>query len=207
MIGWIIFCIIMAIIILVLIQKVYIDIKYETALVVIVKFLFFKVDLAKVINKRRQRSRGKKGHARGSEQERKPEAKMQEAIESLKLMYKPIADVAKYSRKKFVFDRFWLAVKFSTGDPAKTAITSGAVCSVIFPFVSFLEGYFKFKEKKVAVTPSFEDLCFEFYYWGILSSRLATIIIAIIIFFFSLLKELANQKTDISKLKGVSNNG
>ena len=188
--------------ILLLFSKVHISIKYDGDLFVKIRYAFLKIDLSKIKKYLKPQEKEKKKAAVS------PIEKTKQSLEQIKRIIQPVLSSIKYIATKPVFDRLWIAVRFSTGDPIETAITNGIISSIIFPFVGFIDSQIKIKDRAVAVTPVFGNEEFTFFFDGILYLRMVNIIMACIIFLKGYLKGQKKSKNSaVKRDKGVVING
>ena len=183
MTGLIILLAILFILALILFQKLTVRVYYRDRLHVRVQIAFFKVYLPRAKGEGEAQKKEREG--KREEKEPKEQAKLNDIITSIEELYRPVIKGANHLRKKIVFSRFYLAFKFSSGDPAATALLYGAACAVIFPFVAIFDRLFTLKDRAVQITPVFSEREFIFFFDGIFSIRLANIVLAFLIFVFS----------------------
>ena len=172
------------IIFLILMIRIRFLVGYAEKTKVVLKVLFFKLDL---LNRKKKEKKPKKGDAKGQKkkekQKKEPKEKGEGMIASPSDVIKLVQNVALGLLKKFYghlrVDSSHIDITVATDDPSKTAIIYGAVCPAVY---SLTEALYKNKGKKsgeffASVVPDFctENSRFDIYIqlsitvWQILS--------------------------------------
>lgn len=128
------------------------------------QYLFIKVDLLKWEKKRKAKSHKSKDIESEKEKESKdiePQIKTKDILDYLDKIFSAVKKEFLLFKKHVVFDKIYFSVAFSTGDAAKTAITYGAVCALVYNFFSCFYYNFKIKDKNITIAPFYTEPCFK----------------------------------------------
>ncbi|MBO4693551.1 MAG: DUF2953 domain-containing protein [Clostridia bacterium] len=90
--------------------------------------------------------------------------------------------------KKIKFREFCLSIGVSSDDAAKTAISYGAVCGVVYPVINLIEHNTDFSVKKVNVYTDFDKMSPEISVSVSAKTRLIYAVIAAVSLFFEFLR-------------------
>ena len=129
-----------------------------------VQYLFVKIDILKWAGKRKKKQELKEKIQPKPPREpekAEPQTKIRDIFEHFEKIFAYVKREFSIFRKRVVFDRLSFCVAFSTGDAAKTAISYGAVCALVYNFFSFFTYNFKIKDQNITVVPYYTDPYFQ----------------------------------------------
>lgn len=228
MTGWIIFGAIVLFIVIILWQSITVTFDYENKLNLKVKFLFFTIYTTDP--KKQKKKKPKKEEKAPENQENAPdkadEAAPQQSDDS-KAEDKPSDE--KKKKKKLDLDlemimdyvesasppvkRLFKKIRWydvyvdwvvATDDAAKTALTYGSVCSVLYPFFKWLTTYFTAHVKEVHVEADFSKEKSDIFAYFLLKLRLSTALACVIWLAVRLLKTYSKYNQQPAKPKSKS---
>ena len=229
MTGWIIFGAIVLFIMIILWQSITVTFDYENKLNLKVKFLFFTIyttDPKKQKKKKEKKSRKEKNPPEKQE-ETPPKADNSASEESsdnktadkqtppkkkkkLDIDLEMIMDYVESASppvkrlfKKIRWYDIYVDWVVATDDAAKTALTYGSICSVLYPFFKWLTTYFTAHVKEVNVEADFSKEESDIFAYFLLKLRLSTALACIIWLAVRLLKTYSkyNQQPTQPKQK------
>lgn len=194
--------IVVFIVVFLLMCSVSVHIKYDGDTVSAkVKYLFFKVTFPKDEKQGTKKDGGSgespekgKNTVRRMIDEKGVAATVSEIAEAVKAILGSIGFCAKHIRVK----QFCLGIDVATDDPAKTAVTYGAVCAAVYPTLTFFYTRLKFSEcgTDVSVNSRFDfdksDIRFE----ARAKLRLCFAVLALLKVLFVLVRQ--KVKTDLN---------
>ncbi len=160
MIGWIIFCLLVALLILLLFSRirVHIDVAKDGKLDVSCKYLFFELFKFYEEKDESQEPADKaKKTAKKSKFQLKRYIKTYDDVIELLHTVKNILVKFKMLIKKVVIKNTEMELVVVGSDAAATALMYGAVCSAVYPILNLLSNCFTFKPDKINVAAGFSE--------------------------------------------------
>ncbi len=229
MTGWIIFGAIVLFIMIILWQSITVTFDYENKLNLRVKFLFFTIyttDPKKQKKKKEKKSRKEKNPPEKQE-ETPPKAdnsaseensdnktadkqtppkkkkKLDIDLEMIMDYVESASPPVKRLFKKIRWYDVYVDWVVATDDAAKTALTYGSICSVLYPFFKWLTTYFTAHVKEVNIEADFSKEESDIFAYFLLKLRLSTALACIIWLAVRLLKTYSkyNQQPTQPKQK------
>jgi hypothetical protein len=177
---------------------------YEKETSLIVKYLFFKISILKLLEKRKKKNEKKaeiQPKAPQEPKEKEPQLKTRDVLEHLKRIFSYIKWEFSFFRKKVVFNKLHFSVAFSTGDAATTAVSYGAVCTLVYNFFSCFYYNFKIIDKNITVIPYYTDSYFKADCHCNISIRLIWVIVMAIVLAWAAVDILSKIKGKHKKIK------
>lgn len=229
MTGWIIFGAIVLFIMIILWQSITVTFDYENKLNLKVKFLFFTIyttDPKKQKKKKEKKSRKEKNPPEKQEEtppkadnsaseessdnkteNKQPSPKKKKKLDIDLEMIMDYVESASPPVKRLFKKIRWYDIYVdwvvATDDAAKTALTYGSICSVLYPFFKWLTTYFTAHVKEVNVEADFSKEESDIFAYFLLKLRLSTALACIIWLAVRLLKTYSkyNQQPTQPKQK------
>lgn len=229
MTGWIIFGAIVLFIMIILWQSITVTFDYENKLNLRVKFLFFTIyttDPKKQKKKKEKKSRKEKNPPEKQEEtppkadnsaseessdnkteNKQPSPKKKKKLDLDLEMIMDYVESASPPVKRLFKKIRWYDVYVdwvvATDDAAKTALTYGSICSVLYPFFKWLTTYFTAHVKEVNIEADFSKEESDIFAYFLLKLRLSTALACIIWLAVRLLKTYSkyNQQPTQPKQK------
>lgn len=179
--------IIVAVLILILYIPVGVGLKYEKGAFIIVKiaFLNFNIPFDKVLNRPEKK---KKDHG-----EEKVKNEVEKSISGIDFILSLFGDFRRFLRKRFTLSNFEFKINFGTAEAASTAVLSGHLWSLSYNLLALIDKLFYVNKPKVEVVPVFNVATLSVSAQGIIQSRPAHIIAAVIVFAYKFLKYKRNK--------------
>lgn len=230
MTGWIIFGAIVLFIMIILWQSITVTFDYENKLNLKVKFLFFTIYTTepKKPKKKKEKKSKKEKNLPAKQEETPPEADKTSPEEGSGEEPADKQAPAKKKKKKLDLDlemimdyvesasppvkRLFKKIRWydvyvdwvvATDDAAKTALTYGSICSVLYPFFKWLTTYFTAHVKEVNIEADFSKEESDIFAYFLLKLRLSTALACLIWLAVRLLKTYSkyNQQPTQPKQK------
>lgn len=229
MTGWIIFGAIVLFIMIILWQSITVTFDYENKLNLKVKFLFFTIYTTepKKQKKKKEKKSKKEKNPPAKKEETPPEAdnsapqessdsktadkqtsqkkekKLDIDLEMIMDYVESASPPVKRLFKKIRWYNVYVDWVVATDDAAKTALTYGSICSVLYPFFKWLTTYFTAHVKEVNVEADFSKEESDIFAYFLLKLRLSTALACIIWLAARLLKTYSkyNQQPTQPKQK------
>ncbi len=229
MTGWIIFGAIVLFIMIILWQSITVTFDYENKLNLRVKFLFFTIyttDPKKQKKKKEKKSRKEKNPPEKQEETppkadnsaseessdnktadkqtpQKKKKKLDIDLEMIMDYVESASPPVKRLFKKIRWYDVYVDWVVATDDAAKTALTYGSICSVLYPFFKWLTTYFTAHVKEVNIEADFSKEESDIFAYFLLKLRLSTALACIIWLAVRLLKTYSkyNQQPTQPKQK------
>jgi hypothetical protein len=128
-----------------------------------VRYLLIKIDILKWAGKRKKKQETKdKVQPKPKEpEEAEPQTKIKDILKHFEKIFSYVKREFSIFRRCVVFNRLHFRVSFSTGDAAKTAISYGVICTLVYNFFSYFNYNFKIKDQNITVVPYYTDPCFQ----------------------------------------------
>lgn len=99
------------------------------------------------------------------------------AVKEIITLIKAVLERLKDSLKYIGVRKLCIDIKVATGDAATTAIEYGAVCSAVYPVLTFIDGIANIKMKSINVTADFNSDNSDFAFSVIIRARVLFLII------------------------------
>lgn len=225
MTGWIIFGAIVLFIMIILWQSITVTFDYENKLNLKVKFLFFTIYTTEPKKQKKKRKSKKEKKSPEKQEESAPESADsapqedsgeetadKQAPAKKKKKKKPDLDLemimdyvesasppVKRLFKKIRWHDVYVDWVVATDDAAKTALTYGSVCSVLYPFFKWLTTYFTAHVKEVHVEADFSKEKSDIFAYFLLKLRLSTALACVIWLAVRLLKTYSKYNQQPAK--------
>lgn len=88
-------------------------------------------------------------------------------------------------------DRFCFSAEIGEGDPAKTAMTYGTLCTVVYPVVGVINGTLPIKKQEVSLNACYDEERLDIRFSAVVRVRLLHVVSAVC----KILKDLVQFKT------------
>lgn len=89
-------------------------------------------------------------------QPQEPEQKVQDMLSQVRLALPSAKSALRLFRKGISIRLLRFVVHYDTGDPARTGMSYGPVCAVVFPFFAWFDQWFRVHAQQIAVIPVFD---------------------------------------------------
>ncbi len=175
---------ILALIALLLFSFATLTVDYNQKLTITAGFLCFHFPIGQKPRKKKAKGKGKKGAKKAKKEptalEKKFKAKsFKEKVSFVIEILREVMPQIKYLLSRVRVREFETELRIGTPDAAKTAIEYGSVCSAVYPFLSWAQGYVDISVKRVDITAAFgEEKCSARLHLK-LKLRVITLIIAV----------------------------
>ncbi|MBQ2676519.1 MAG: hypothetical protein IJF54_03840 [Clostridia bacterium] len=151
---------IIAFITMLLIFPISIRITYDKELSVIAKYLFFKINVFPIKEKKQQKNDTKKDPLDSSVKSKG----YADTFELIKGSISPILTEFRVLLSRTNVTQFDFRLIMVGDDASNLAIQYGKVCAVVYPFISFLQTLMKFRKTNVNISVDYLKKEYEFYF-------------------------------------------
>lgn len=149
------------------------------------KYLFFTIPLKTNKGKGKKKKENKKKEEKAEDKESIKFKEILEYGEIIKDALKKLSEVLKHLKS----DIIKIDIKVSGEDAAKTAIYYGAVCSAVYPAVSFIQTKIEVKKTEINISPDFDSTKTKGSFYGkfrIMPLHLIAAVISLVKYFITI---------------------
>ena len=144
----IILLIVLMVVLLIFSTPLFVEFSYAESFKIIVKYGFFKC----YENKNSEKKNG------GKVSEKNTDFQLKNISNILEKSKKTLILLGKHIRFKEIF----IDYRFGFSDAAVTGMYSGGAYAVIYAFIGYIDSKYPIKNKKVVITPDFDNECQDF---------------------------------------------
>jgi len=173
MLKFIVLIAVIAVIVFVLMSNIRIHVEKNETLQVLVKFIFVKLDVMKLIEKRKSKPKKEKTKKEAKSPEEKTKKLFDNTNQVLAIAKRGVSGIT----KTIVFEDIDISLTVGTDDAKNTAMICGYAYSAVCLIDPFLSGNFKVEKKRMSVQPMFNTEIFDLKARVWVKARLISIII------------------------------
>lgn len=85
-----------------------------------------------------------------------PEQKIRDMLSQVRLILPSAKTAFRLFRSGIVIQLLRFVVHYDTGDPARTGMSYGPLCAIVFPFFAWFDQWFRVRAQQIAVIPVFD---------------------------------------------------
>ena len=173
MAGTVVFIVIAAFVVCLLFSFLRVGLKYDGGLSVIVSILFIRLDVMKIVNCVRERSKKKPKKPK----KKKPEEEVLTLLDKASVGLHVAKEALSGITKTIIFENIDLDMTLGTNDAKNTAMYTGYIYSAAYLIEPFLVSNFRVEKRRLSVRPDFDGSKFIIKADVSIKARLISLII------------------------------
>ncbi|MBQ4249888.1 MAG: DUF2953 domain-containing protein [Clostridia bacterium] len=174
MAGTVVFIVIAAFVVCLLFSFLRVGVKYDGGLSVIVSILFIRLDVMKIVNSVRERSKKK---PKKPKKKKKPEEEVLTLLDKASVGLHVAKEALSGITKTIIFENIDLDMTLGTNDAKNTAMYTGYIYSAAYLIEPFLVSNFIVEKRRLSVRPDFDGSKFVIKADVSIKARLISLII------------------------------